>query len=53
MCAELLLLLCIKTQFPKDLILAEFWGAFDGMASYFKATKQVEKIVKEHGWQTG
>ena len=41
-----------KTQFPKDLILAEFWGAFDGMASYFKATKQVEKIVKEHGWQT-
>ena len=41
-----------KTQFPKDLILAEFFGAFAGFTSYRKATQQVADIVQEHGWQT-
>jgi O-antigen biosynthesis protein len=42
-----------QTQFPKDLILAEFKGAFAGMTAYQKATKQVAEIAAEHGWQTG
>lgn len=42
-----------KTQFPKDLILAEFQGAFAGMLAYPKATKRVAEIAEAHGWQTG
>lgn len=42
-----------QTQFPKDLILAEFKGAFAGLTAYPKAMKQVAKVAKEHGWQTG
>jgi len=41
-----------ESQFPKDLILAEFWGAFAGMLAYPKASKRVAEIAKEHGWQT-
>ncbi|MBE9100502.1 glycosyltransferase [Vacuolonema iberomarrocanum] len=41
-----------KTQFPKDLILAEFQGAFAGMLAYPKATKQVAEIAEAQGWQT-
>lgn len=41
-----------QTQFPKDLILAEFQGAFAGMVAYPKATQRVAEIVAEHGWQT-
>lgn len=41
-----------RTQFPKDLILAEFQGAFAGMFAYPKATKRVAEIAKEQGWQT-
>ena len=38
-------------QFPIELILAEFQGAFAGFTSYSKATKRVAEIVQEHGWQ--
>jgi len=41
-----------RTQFPKDLVLAEFRGAFAGFTSYQKATQRVAAIVQEHGWQT-
>jgi len=41
-----------QTQFPKDLILAEFKGAFAGLTAYPKAMKRVAEIVAEHGWQT-
>ena len=41
-----------RTQFPKDLVLAEFRGAFAGFSSYHKATRRVAAIVQEHGWQT-
>ncbi|MEO0985818.1 MAG: glycosyltransferase [Cyanobacteria bacterium J06639_14] len=41
-----------QTQFPIELILAEFQGAFAGMTAYQKATKRVAEIVEEHGWQT-
>ncbi len=41
-----------KTQFPKDLIVAEFWSAFSGLKTYQKATRQMAKIVQQYGWQT-
>ena len=41
-----------RTQFPLELVLAEFRGAFVGMTTYPKATKRVSEIVQEHGWQT-
>lgn len=41
-----------RTQFPLELVLAEFGGAFAGMTAYPKAKQRVAEIVKEHGWQT-
>ena len=41
-----------RTQFPMELILIEFQGAFGGFTSYAKATKRVAEIVQEHGCQT-
>ncbi|WP_017299506.1 glycosyltransferase family 2 protein [Nodosilinea nodulosa] len=41
-----------QTQFPKDLILAEFQGAFSSFKTYQTATKRVADIIQEHGWQT-
>ena len=41
-----------QTRFPKELIEAEFFGAFTGFTSYQKATKQVKKIVEKYGHQT-
>ncbi|MBE9111786.1 glycosyltransferase [Nodosilinea sp. LEGE 07298] len=41
-----------QTQFPKDLILAEFWGAFSSLKSYQASTRRVAEIIHEHGWQT-
>jgi GT2 family glycosyltransferase len=41
-----------RTQFPKDLILAEFAGAFSSFTTYPKSIKRVASIVKEYGWPT-
>ena len=41
-----------RTRFPKDLVLAEFLGAFKGMTAYPKSVKRVKEIVQQHGWQT-
>jgi len=41
-----------QTQFPHDLVLAEFWGSLAGLKTYQKATQRVADIVQEHGWQT-
>ncbi len=41
-----------QTQFPKDLILAEFRSAFSGFKTYHKATKRVVDIIQQHGWYT-
>ncbi|MEA5448603.1 glycosyltransferase [Leptolyngbya sp. CCNP1308] len=41
-----------KTQFPRDLILAEFRGAFAGFTAYQTATQKVDNVVQEHSWQT-
>jgi len=40
-----------KTQFPRDLVLADLWGSFKGLTTYPKARKRAAEIVKEHGWQ--
>ena len=40
-----------KTQFPRELICAEFKGAFAGLIAYPKAKKRVKEIVQEHSWQ--
>lgn len=40
------------TRFPKDLINAEFLGAFAGFTSYQKATRRVREIIEEYGHQT-
>ncbi|MBD2109853.1 glycosyltransferase [Nodosilinea sp. FACHB-13] len=41
-----------QTQFPKDLVFSEFYGAFSGFTSYQKSKKVVASIVKKYGWQT-
>ena len=41
-----------RTRFPKDLVLAEFLGAFSGLTAYPKAVGRVKEIVQQHGWQT-
>jgi GT2 family glycosyltransferase len=42
-----------QTQFPRDLILAEFRGAFAGLVAYPKARRRVDAIVAEQGWPMG
>lgn len=41
-----------QTQFPKDLVWIEFWGAFPSFLTYFKARWQATATAREHGWQT-
>lgn len=40
-----------KTQFPKDLVVAEFLGSFAGFTAYPKATRRVLEIIQEYGQQ--
>lgn len=39
-----------QTQFPKDLIVAEFRGAFAGLVAYPKSCRRVAEIAAEQGW---
>ncbi len=41
-----------RTQFPRDLILAEFKGAFAGTIAYPRARAVAAAIVRERGWPT-
>lgn len=41
-----------RSQFPRDLVLAEFYGAFSGLTSYQKSKRVAASIVQKYGWQT-
>jgi len=39
----------IPMAFPKDLIMAEFWGCFQGLNRYSQARKKAFKVLEEYG----
>ena len=42
-----------RTQFPRDLMMAECLGALSGLTAYPKSNRQVTQIVQDQGWPTG